>query len=125
MVLVLVLNGFTIVPQQVSTSIAESKITVGVFSKRLPKKTTSSSLSNKLLNNLNTRVVVPMCYLSSISKKHLTNVSPVFKIKGRNCVMLTPQLAAIPLSDLGSSETDLSENRSEIIAALDFLITGF
>ena len=82
-------------------------------------------VQNNLLNSLNTQVVVPMCYLSSINKRHLTNVSPIFKIKGRNCVMLTPQLAAIPQTDLGSSVTDLSENRSEIIAALDFLITGF
>ena len=82
-------------------------------------------IQNNLLDNLNTRVVVPMCYSNSINKKHLSNLSPVFKIKGRNCVMLTPQLAAISISELGSPVADLTEYRTEIISALDFLITGF
>ena len=83
------------------------------------------NVQNDLLNNLNTRVIVPMCFASAINKKQISNISPVFNIEGRNCVMLTPQLAAIPMSDIGSAIADLSEFRYEILSALDFLITGF
>lgn len=83
------------------------------------------NVQNDLLNNLNTRVVVPMCYSSSMNNKQLEYVSPVFKIKGRNCIMLTPQLAGIPIANLGQPVVNLTEFRSDIIAALDFLIIGF
>ncbi|MBT4288718.1 MAG: CcdB family protein [Deltaproteobacteria bacterium] len=82
-------------------------------------------VQNDLLSNLNTRVIVPLCFASAINKKQISNVSPIFNIRGRNCVMLTPQLAAIPLSDIGSTVANLSEFRYEILSALDFLITGF
>lgn len=83
------------------------------------------NVQNDLLKDINTRVVVPMCYASSIGNKKISNISPLFKINGRNCVMLTPQLAGISVADLGKPISNLSEFRSEIIAALDFLITGF
>ncbi len=82
-------------------------------------------VQNDLLNDLTTRVVVPMCYASSMNNKHLSNVTPVFEIEGKNCIMLTPQLAGIPDIELGPVVTNLAEHRPEIIAALDFLITGF
>ena len=82
-------------------------------------------IQNDILEQLNTRVVVPMVYLSSIHKKQISNVSPIFKINGRNCAMLTPQLAAIPVSEIGTSVTELSSFRTEILSAIDFLVTGF
>ena len=38
--------------------------------------------------------------------------------------MLTPQMAGIPKSELGASVTQLDRYRYEIIAAIDFLVTG-
>jgi hypothetical protein len=38
--------------------------------------------------------------------------------------MLVPQLAGIAVSDLGVPVASAAEHRGEVVAALDFLITG-
>jgi toxin CcdB len=51
-------------------------------------------------------------------------LTPVVEIAGRSYIVLTPQLAGIAKSELGPPVADLAARRDEIIAALDFLITG-
>lgn len=77
-----------------------------------------------LLSNLTTRVVVPLYSASAMSKaaKHL---NPQFSIKRINIIMSTAELAGVAVSSLGDKVCSLKEHRNEIIAALDFLITGF
>lgn len=77
-----------------------------------------------LLNNLTTRVVVPLITVSAMGKaaKHL---NPQFKIKRTSVVMSTAELAGVNLHVLGEKVCSLKEQRNEIIAALDFLFTGF
>lgn len=77
-----------------------------------------------LLANLTTRVVVPLLKVSAMGKaaKHL---NPQFKIGRTSVVMSTAELAGVGLHVLGEKVASLKERRSEIIAALDFLITGF
>ncbi len=82
-------------------------------------------VQNELLNDLNTRVVIPMCLSTVIGNKPIGNLSPVFEIKGYKYVLLTPQLAGIPISELGPPICNLSEFRHQFINALDFLFTGF
>jgi len=82
-------------------------------------------VQNDILEGLSTRVVIPMCPTNVFGKKSITNLSPQFEIQGSAYTLLTPQLAGIAISDLGPAICDLSEYRSEIIKALDFLITGF
>ena len=83
------------------------------------------NVQNDLLNNLNTRVVIPLCLSSSFGNKTISNLSPVFVIKGQQYVTLTSQLAGIPVSELGSPVCDLSEFKHQFINAVDFLFTGF
>lgn len=77
-----------------------------------------------LLNNLSTRMVVPLITGSAFGKaaKHL---NPQFKIKRTSVVMSTAELAGVNLNVLGEKVCSLKEQRNEIIAALDFLFTGF
>jgi len=77
-----------------------------------------------LLNNLTTRVVVPLISASAIDKtaKHL---NPHFSVKRSKVVMSTAELAGVTINILGDKVCSLKEHRNEIIAALDFLITGF
>jgi toxin CcdB len=77
-----------------------------------------------LLDNLNTRVVVPLIAASAMGKaaKHL---NPQFKIKRTSVVMSTAELAGVNLHVLGEKVCSLKGQRNEIIAALDFLFTGF
>lgn len=77
-----------------------------------------------LLDNLTTRVVVPLVTASAIGKpaKYL---NPQFEIRHSTIFMSTAELAGIPMRVLGEKVGSLKDQRLEIIAALDFLFTGF
>lgn len=77
-----------------------------------------------LLNNLRTRVVIPLYSVSAMDKaaKHL---NPRFSIKRTTVIMSTAELAGVTVNTLGDTVCSLKEHRNEIIAALDFLFIGF
>jgi toxin CcdB len=81
-------------------------------------------LQADLLDNLATRVVAPLVAAAFMDKgvKHL---NPRFKVKDNAVFMSTAELAGIPISALGERVGSLKEQRHEIIAALDFIFTGF
>lgn len=82
-------------------------------------------VQNELLDELQTRVVVPLTSVEKNAAKQMSRLMPLFKIDGETYLMLTPQLAGINKKELGKPVADLSSSRTEIIAALDFLVTGF
>ena len=77
-----------------------------------------------LLNTLSTRVIVPLVADSAMGKaiKHL---NPEFKIRNATVFMSTAESAGIPVRSLGEKVSSLKDRRQEIMAALDFLFTGF
>lgn len=75
-----------------------------------------------LLDDLQTRVVVPLSQLNN--QKPISNLTPLLNINGNNYLMLTPQLAGINKKELGNAITNLADGRQDILNALDFLITG-
>jgi toxin CcdB len=81
-------------------------------------------VQTELLDNLTTRVVVPLITASAMGKaaKHL---NPQFKINKTAVVMSTAELAGVTVHILGEKVCSLKEKHNEIIAALDFLFTGF
>jgi len=81
-------------------------------------------VQSDLLDDLTTRVVVPLITASAMGKaaKHL---NPQFKIERTVVIMSTAELAGVPVHILGDKICTLKEQRFEIIAALDFLFTGF
>jgi toxin CcdB len=81
-------------------------------------------VQNDLLSDLETRVVVPLSPVSAMKGKTLSPLMPVLEIEGERFVMLTPQMAGIPKSELGAPVTRVEQYRFEIIAAIDFLLTG-
>ena len=52
-------------------------------------------------------------------------ITPVVQIRGESHAVLVPRLTAIPTADLTSHVGSLSQARSELLAALDFLFYGF
>lgn len=74
-----------------------------------------------ILSLLGTRVVVPLV-IQTNRAKHL---NPEFELQKTKVVMSTAQIVGVPLSALGNKICSLKDKRTEIIAALDFLITGF
>jgi toxin CcdB len=81
-------------------------------------------LQSDLLDDLATRVVAPLIKSQSIVKPIL-HLNPCFEIEGVAVVLSTAELAGVPKGALGAKMGSLKEYRGEIIAALDFLITGF
>ncbi len=82
-------------------------------------------IQNDLLSGLETRVVVPLRSASALKGKVLKTLTPLLVIEGASFVMLTPQLAGIPKSELGAPVAQVQQHRAEIIAAIDLLVTGF
>ena len=78
-------------------------------------------VQHDLLNSLPAVVVIPLILESkSISKLH-----PVFQVDGKSVVMATTEIVAVPKALLSEKVCSLDEQRSEIINAIDFLVTGF
>ena len=77
-----------------------------------------------LLDNLPTRVVVPLVAVSSLGKT-APLLNPLLTIKGTDLVMLTTQMTGVSLHALGIRICSLRDHRQEILAALDFLFTGY
>jgi toxin CcdB len=77
-----------------------------------------------LLNNLATRVVVPL-YAAAAMGKTAQHLNPRFSVAGATVAMSTAELAGVAAARLGDKVCSLAEQRNEIIAALDFLLTGF
>jgi toxin CcdB len=77
-----------------------------------------------LLSSLGTRVVVPLTLEKESKDMILTQLMPVFLIRGKKYVAVTPQMAGIARRELGDQIENLTEFRTEILAALDMLLTG-
>jgi len=82
-------------------------------------------VQSDLLDQLHTRVVIPLTKTSALAKKPLSNLTPALKFDGETYVLVTPQLAGIARSDLGAPAGSVAGQRQAILAALDFLLVGF
>jgi toxin CcdB len=82
-------------------------------------------VQSDLLQPLNTRVVVPLTRAPALTKKPVSHLTPELSFSGDQYVLMTPQLAGVNRADLGALVGTLIEDRQKILAALDFLLTGF
>jgi toxin CcdB len=82
-------------------------------------------VQSDLLEPLNTRVVIPLTKSSGLTKKPVSHLTPEISFDGDKYVLMTPQLAGISRTELASVAGSLAEERQTILAALDFLLTGF
>jgi len=63
--------------------------------------------------------------LFAVIKPPITHLNPQFVIENTKVFMSTADMAGVSLSACGQVVTNLEEKRSEIINALDFLVSGF
>ena len=77
-----------------------------------------------LLSDLRTTIVLPLCPAAMISDDIITKLCPVVEIQRKRFIVLTQQIAGIDRKILGKAIADLSRCRPEIIAALDFIVSG-
>lgn len=80
-------------------------------------------VQTELLRNLDSRVVIPVVPASDATA-YPKNLCPVVKIKNNKHALMTHQITTVPSSFLNYKEGSLLLNRDEIIAGLDFLLTG-
>ena len=76
-----------------------------------------------LLDDLNSRVVIPIAAVQD-AKTFPKNLCPIVEIGDKNYALLTHQITTVPVSFLSRNEGSLVLNRTDIISALDFLLTG-
>jgi toxin CcdB len=78
-----------------------------------------------LLEDLATRVVIPMTHVSAATKRStMQTLTPVCAVEGKHYVLVTPQLAGIAAKELGPPIADLSHDRQTILDALNLVFTG-
>ena len=81
-------------------------------------------IQSNLLDDLRTTIVIPLCPSKIAGDAAISKLCPEINIDGISYIALTQQIAGIDRRDLGIEEFDLSSYRPEIIAALDFVISG-
>ena len=81
-------------------------------------------VQSDLLNDLGTRVVVPLVKRSGSARKAIKSLMPVVSVDGQEFVMMVQLLAGIGKGELGTPVASAAQHRGEVVAALDFLITG-
>ena len=82
-------------------------------------------VQSDLLEPLNTRVVIPMTKSPALTRKPVSHLTPDVSFNGDRYLLMTPQLAGIGRAELGPHAGTLAEERQTILAAIDFLLTGF
>ena len=81
-------------------------------------------VQHDLHRNLATRAVVPLVLIFSADVA-IEKLCPLFNIVDLDVAMSTPEIAGYPVCDLGIKVMSLAEHRTEILGAIDFLLSGF
>ena len=83
------------------------------------------NVQSDLLDDLQTRVVIPLTRAGTLVKKPIAHLMPTVEFNGDVYVLVTSQLAGIARTDLGPAAGSLADKRDAIVAAMDFLLLGF
>lgn len=81
-------------------------------------------IQHELISDIATRMVVPLGRSSHFKNEQMQGLTPDIQYKGEKLLLLTPQIASIPANQLREPIGSLEHFRNEIIASLDFAITG-
>lgn len=82
-------------------------------------------IQSELLDGLETRVVIPLTRAAALTKNPVSQLTPVLDFEGESYVLMTPQLAGVARTELGPVAGSLAAHREAVLAAVDFLLTGF
>ena len=81
-------------------------------------------IQSDLLDDLRTTVVIPLAPARLAGKAAISRLCPLLEVDGEPHVAITQQLAGIDRSSLGKAVCNLAHNRADIVAAMDFIISG-
>lgn len=80
-------------------------------------------VQSDFLSALATRLVVPLIDIETFGRP-AARLNPIICIDDERFVMSTAEMAGVPVSSLGQAVTSIASRRNEILAAVDFLLTG-
>jgi toxin CcdB len=81
-------------------------------------------IQSNLLSDIRTTVVVPLMPKRLAGPHIISRLNPLIRIKNEQFAVMTQNLAGIDRKILGDSVGDLTQFRSEVFAAIDFVLTG-
>ena len=82
-------------------------------------------VQSNFLDGLATCIVIPLTTPEALDTLPILRLNPPVSIGGKTLVTLTQDMAPVPRRLLRHPVANLSAQREEILAALDFLFTGF
>lgn len=83
-------------------------------------------VQSDLLDGLGSRMVIPLRSLEHYAKVKLpTRLTPVLQVNGKDYLLETPKMGAVPQRILQTSLASLADDQDEITGALDFLFQGY
>lgn len=83
------------------------------------------ALPSDLLGSLDATVVAPLRLKADHDAVPVLRLNPTVRINGKEYFLRSQEMAAIATRSLKKPVANLSPQRDEILAALDFLFTGF
>ena len=81
-------------------------------------------IQSTVISDISTRIVVPLGKMMYFKDGGMLGLTPEIEYKGEKLLLLIPQIASIPVTALKHPVGSLMHYRDEIIAALDFAVTG-
>jgi len=81
-------------------------------------------IQHEYISDLSTRIVLPLGRPGYFQNENLGKLTPTTEYDGETLLILTPQIASMPRNKLKNPIGSLEHFRAEILAALDFAITG-
>ncbi|MEE2000772.1 CcdB family protein [Alkalimonas sp. MEB108] len=81
-------------------------------------------IQSDLLSELKTTVVIPLSPAEIAAPMSLTRLNPSCTLDGKVFIVRTQDIAGIDRSQLRGQAYDLTAYRSEVMAAVDFILSG-
>ena len=81
-------------------------------------------IQSDLLSGLRTTIVIPLTPTKIATPISLSRLNPAFVLDGESFTAMTQDIAGVDRKRLGDKAYDLSAYRSEIISAVDFVLSG-
>jgi toxin CcdB len=76
------------------------------------------------LSGLRTTIVIPLTPSKIVASISISRLNPVFVLDDESFTAMTQDIAGVDRNHLGAQAYDLSAYRSDIIAAVDFVLSG-
>jgi toxin CcdB len=81
-------------------------------------------IQNALISDIATKIVIPLGKLSHFRNEKMDGLTPAIEYENEQFILLTPQISSMSANLLKSPVGSVESLRDEIIAAIDFAITG-